>query len=313
MIELVDVPFGIRFVGYGWGFGQGNQVPVRTFKEVKDIVSEFLGTDNLGISMCTYKDGMPYLLFLPFDFDSADLRESWNDSSRMYNKLVKKGYTVCLTFSGQKGFHIFIKTVPKIYTKKHIRAVQKYFKEMLNLKTLDENIFGDVRRLMRIPNTYNMKGKLCRIIACNTGKELDLNDLIDAKNIKDDSGYVFDTDYDTYEIREYPCIERLIKDKDYWRKNHPRGGFEPSQPVRYTWVTLRILEGKSEDEIIAEAESFGWDDYDESKTRYQIRHIGGRGYIPYSCSTLRDMGLCIVDNCKYMKVDKCFLKELKIL
>ena len=33
MIELIDVPFGTRFVGY-WYEGIGNQVPVKTFGEV---------------------------------------------------------------------------------------------------------------------------------------------------------------------------------------------------------------------------------------------------------------------------------------
>jgi len=309
MIELVDVPFGTRFVGY-WNKGIGNQYPVRTYDEVREIVKEHLAQDNLGISMCTYNNGLPYLLFLPFDFDAENLRDAWNDAKKLYNILIDKGYTVCLTYSGRKGFHIFVKTVPKLYPKKLIKAVQVYFKEMFNLNTMDEQIFGDVRRLMRIPHTYNMKGDLCRILTEDRGKDLDLNELIDINKLSNIS-VSYEPD-DEYELRDYPCIEQLIQDREYWKKNHPRGDFEPAQPIRYTWAAIRLIQGYSEDEIIEEAEGYDWDDYEEDKTRYQIRHISGKGYIPHSCNSLREMGFCVVKNCRYKKVDKWFLKEMGI-
>jgi len=313
MIELVNVPFGVRYVGY-WGEGIGNQIPVRTFEEVKLIIKEHLAQDNIGISMCTYKDGIPYLLFLPFDFDSeGNIKDAWKDAKKLYNILVDKGYAICLTYSGRKGFHIFIKTKPQLYPKKLIKAVQIYFKEMYNLNTLDEQIFGDIRRLMRIPHTYNMKGDLCRVLTEDKGKELDLNDLIDVNNLYKNGNIEYDTYNEDYELRDYPCIERLIKDKKYWAKHHPRGGFEPAQVIRYNWAIIRLLQGKNIDEILEEAEELGWDDYDEEKTRYQIEHIAGNyGYIPHSCKTLKDLGYCIVNSCKYRKLDECFLKEMGI-
>jgi len=293
MRDLLDIPFGNRFIGF-W-----EQEPVRNKKEIIDIIKEHLSIDNIGISISTYKDNNPYLLFLPFDFDCVNLRDAWDDAKRTFNYFVKEGYGTYITFSGRKGFHVFVPTIPKVYTRKHLRVVQNYFKNLLSLKTVDEQIFGDVRRLMRIAGTYNPNGGLCKILSEHDGKEIDLDDY-----------YEF-TDYiETYEKRnngesqyhDYPCIESII-----------RNDTEPRHLIRFTYVTLRLDEGWSIDEIIDEIESFGWQDFKEGYTRRQIEHIDSRGYVPPSCETLREMGYCTVVNCPYDKNMKNKLREVGII
>ena len=310
MIDLVEIPFGFRYIGY-WGDGYGNQVPVETYKDVIDFINEHLSIDNIGISVCTYKDGYPYLLYLPFDFDSENLKEAWLDAIKLYNKFVSKNYETCLTYSGRRGFHVFLKVIPKIYSKRVIRHAQMMFKSMLSLKTMDERIFGDIRRLMRVPYTYNMGGNMCNMIDSNDGKSLNLNHLIDENAV--DNPY---EDYSTEnlpEFHDYPCIEKLIKDREFWEKHHPRKSFQPSQEVRFTWTILRLSEGFTYDEILEEAKKIGWDDVDDDKTIYQINHIAGGGYVPYSCRSLRDMGYCIIKDCPYRNVDREMMKEVGIL
>ena len=296
MIDLLDIPFGTRFVGF-YGENYGNQVPVSSKKEIVNIIEEHLALDNLAISICTYKDGLPHLLFLPFDFDSEDLKEAWDDASKLYNFCIENNYSSYLTFSGRKGFHVFMLTELKPYSKRQIKDVQNMISDMLKLKTVDNQIMGDIRRLMRIPGTYNIRGGICKVLAYNEGLSLDLNNLTTIKYEKDYEPYTPMSTFRSY--HKYPCIENLIKNKEYWYKNHPRGKFEPHQVIRFSWAILKLAEGWSMDEIIDEAESFGWDDFDEGKTRWQIEHIDSNQYVPHSCKTLKNLGYCLYKDCKY--------------
>jgi len=297
MRDLLDVPFGTRFVGY-YGKGYGNQIPVSNGKQIREIVEEHLGLDNIAISISTYKNRRPHLLFLPFDFDSDNLKDAWKDAVKLYKHVIKSGYGAYLVFSGRKGFHVLITTKPNVYTKRQVRSAQKMFKGMMNLKTLDEQIFGDVRRLMRIPWTYNIYGGLCKVIASNEGIELDLDEIY-IDNITDkDIEFDFKPDR-TY--HDYPCIESLV-----------RSDPEPRHLIRFTFVVLRLSEGYDIEDILDEIESFDWVDFDEDYTRKQIEHIIGRGYVPPSCNTLRDLGYCNVEDCPYTNDMKTNLEELGI-
>lgn len=277
MPNLLYIPFGSRNVGW-WNVKKyGNQKPVDNFEGIVDLVDEHQCLDNIGISVCTFKDGISYLLFLPFDFDSDDLKIAWKDATTLYNYIVKLGYDCHITFSGRKGFHVFLSVKPKPYSKLHIKTIQKYFKEKLNLKTLDEQIFGDIRRLMRIPWTYNVNGDLCREISYNQGALLDLDLLMISEK--------FEHNYEIKSIgkgyHRYPCIEKLIREDP-----------EPRHLIRYSYVLLRLDKGWSEDKIINEIKGFDWLDFDESYTRKQIEHIDAGNYHPLACKTIQDLGFC---------------------
>jgi hypothetical protein len=311
MINLLKIPRGMsRNVGC-W-----NQRPVYTKEELYDFINIHYGLNNLGISICAYEDNLPFLMFLPFDFDKTEkqsLRDVLVEAVKLFNFTVYCGYNSALCYSGRRGYHVYIETEPKLYSKRQVSFTQKLLKKIVGLTMLDEQLFGDIRRLMRIIYTPHPKGALCVPIAYNDGKKLDLDDLFDVD--RDELYNEYSTcGVLTDEHHPYPCIEQLIKDREYWIEHHPRHTFEPAhKPIRFSWVALRLDKGKSELEILEEARSFGWDDWDESKTAYQIQHISSRGYLPYSCKSLKKMGYCIIKNCKYnYDIDKD-LKELGIL
>ena len=283
MYDILDVPFGTRYVGY-YSKGTGNQIPVQSYREIKRIVDEHLSINNLAISVSTYKDGKPHLLFLPFDFDSNDLWDAWKDAKKLYNHFVSCNYGTFITFSGRKGFHVFLSTEPKFYSKKQVRSTQKLFRDMLNLKTLDEQIFGDTRRLMRIPWTYNINGDVCRILNKQDGISLNIDEIYIDNYTPIERELSENEDY-----HDYPCIEHIIRDD-----------IEPRHLIRFTYVILRLSDGWSYEKILDEIESFGWVDFNEDYTLKQIEHIDGRGYIPPSCETLKELGYCVVENCPYL-------------
>lgn len=295
---------GYRYFGY-WSSPAkyGNQFKVANRNDVIKLVSEYNGIMNCGISICEYIDDVPYLLYLPFDFDSESLDKSWEDASTFYNYMIEDGYQITINFSGYKGFHCLIPVEHNLYSKKQIKNVQRYFKELLNLSTCDPAIFGDIRRLIRIPGTVHcgkfkrIKGKgwirvgegsYCETISHNIGNKLNLNEL--------------DTpEYPEYEFEEsngnghsrnsnlwYPCIDEVMNER------------EPPQLIRYSYVAYRLLNGELPEDIIndledkhSEGKLYEWDDWNLDYTSNQVNHIASKGdYQPLSCKSLQTLGYC---------------------
>jgi DNA primase large subunit len=60
-------------------------------------------------------------------------------------------------------------------------------------------------------------------------------------------------------------------------------------------------------------ESFNWVDFNPDYSLKQIEHIDGRGYVPPSCNTLKELGYCdTIENCEMKKNMKEKLKDVGI-
>jgi hypothetical protein len=278
----------------------GNQIKVNNKEEVIELIKKYNGIENCGISICSFVNGVPKLLYLPFDFDSSNLRDAFDDAKRLYNFLVDLGYQAMFNFSGSKGFHVIVPIIPKVYTKIQLLKTQQFFKRILKLETADEMIFRDIRRIMRLPGTYHMNGNLCDTYVYNdTGKLLDIESLSPPdfkKNTIDSFSNIKKPNHIMY--HDFPCVDRLINDETYWRKHHPRNSYEPHWLIRFAFVIQRMNEGKSDIEIFDEICSFNWDDLDEERTVYNIKYIMDNEYIHPTCNTFQEAGLCL-DDCPY--------------
>ena len=295
---------GYRYFCY-WHSGKkvyGNQVKVYNRDEVIELIKEHNGTNNCGISISTFIDGVPNLLYLPFDFDSIDLRKSFEDAKRLYNSIVDFGYKASFHFSGGKGFHVMIPIVPKFYSKSQLLKAQQFFKKIFNLETADENIFRDTRRIIRIPGTYHHKGNICDIYAENNeGKLLDIENLSPPEMDKFRKLEIdMDYSYTNKLLHDYPCVEKLIKDEEFWHEHHPRGSYEPHWLIRFAWVIEQSSKGRTIDDILEDIESFEWDDFDRDKTLYNVKYVLEQQYTHPSCDTFKELGYCI-PSCPYNK------------
>jgi len=288
MTQLTDIPEGYyRAFGYWGGQKQGGQHLIKDNRGLLRSISEHLGIDEVGLSVCAYKNNRPYLMFLPFDFDSADLNESGKEALILYNYFSEIGYDTHITFSGRKGFHVYISVKLKPYPKPQIKLCQKYFKDKLGLTTMDPALFGDIRRLMRIPYTYNLRGgRLCKEVSYSKGEELDLDDILLETNFEK-----YETKYEKKDFHPYPCIEKIIREDN-----------EPRELIRMSYVALRLDKGWSEDEIVDEIESFNWIDFDEEKTRTKIHYIDQGNYNPLSCQSMDEHGWC-PGKCEYGDIE----------
>lgn len=100
-----------------------------------------------------------------FDLDNQET--CWDSTKKIHNKLLELGFKHCVLFSGG-GFHIyvFVEECLLEHPKSAIRGVQEYIARECDVNIgkphesdIDEHIIGDIARISRIPNTYNIKRK----------------------------------------------------------------------------------------------------------------------------------------------------------
>ena len=99
---------------------------------------------------------------IPFDFDSKDLQASLDDAKKLVSWCHRHSIDPRVTFSGGKGFHVFLDIIP-MKLKNPKRTLSQFCTELsaaAEFTTVDTVIFGDTNRLIRIPNTIHSKSKL---------------------------------------------------------------------------------------------------------------------------------------------------------
>jgi len=101
-----------------------------------------------------YSDVTIDKVFFDFDGDTC-----YNDILKLHNYLLENNYKHLLVFSG-RGFHVYLFTIPRRLKnpKVALTNVHKHFIKLLELN-LDTQIVGDVARMARVPNTFNIKRK----------------------------------------------------------------------------------------------------------------------------------------------------------
>lgn len=292
-----EVPFGERHFLH-WTEASGNWHSCESTEDVQRLMHFYNGVENCALSICAFIEENPILLYVPFDFDSETIHVARDEAATLFQFLVNADYDVALHFSGCRGYHVIISVVPKVYTSEQLCACQEYFTDLFGLTTVDHQLFGDMMRRIRIPDTVNMKSKMpCMVVAHHNGKLLDLDEMFPdngygAVDVSfSDVAYAMDGDASTTK-QQYPCLEKLICDRDYWIENHPRHSYEPSDFVRWSFICYRMWQGIKQEDVFNECKSFGWDDWDDSTTAYRIGQIYAKRYFPPSCDTIKRNGYC---------------------
>ncbi|MHA1869050.1 MAG: hypothetical protein ACTSXD_13485 [Candidatus Heimdallarchaeaceae archaeon] len=176
-----------------------------------------------------------------FDLDGKSAK---NDIYKLLEKTEK--YKKIIIFSGG-GFHLYILTKDRIFrspniAKSSLLYYQENFTKNLDLESLDTHVLGDIRRITRIPNTFNLKRKrfcipvfeseieMAEDLAIQQRKEnlssfIHGEKFLSMKEIGEDFYYqykIFTEDGDLYEHKYDgedeidlknvpPCIEKLLK------------------------------------------------------------------------------------------------------
>ena len=279
-MKLTHIPFGSYRM-----FGNPIQMRVYTQEQLAERIDENNGVRDCYLSISCYdSNGHPHPLFFPIDLDGSGAKE---DAKKILTYLQDYDLNYYFIFSGAKGYHFQIPVIGTP-TKFDFMNFANLIRKELRLKTMDMRVSQDLKRLMRIPNTMNMKsGKLCEIIDIyDSGIHLFLpyfsqwNSREELQNIK----LEFDTPVRSDLLHPFPCLEKLIHLK------------EPPHIIRVAFVIYRSKQGRRPDEIFQELESMNWRDWNPRLTQYQIRHILRKNY-GLSCGMLKEY--CLKEECPY--------------
>lgn len=259
-----------------------------------------------------------------FDFD-GDM--SLQESIIIYNYLKSKNYNVIPVASGKKGIHLYLLLKTKNYgqqTKQMLYdATVSIVKNAFNNeagKTVDKRIFGDLRRLCRVPNTLRPPKNLgfCTYLPEDYAK-FTRNDL--ERYLKSPH----DVEYNINGV--FPTLDKLIDktiDLSYEMTYEDRGKtivvgngskmlkavlrpclyryietIHPPHEVRVA-TTIDLLQLDLSVDCISDFfKKLGWEDFDESYTKYQIEHLRRSGYKSFGCKRLIELGIPeFPDKCK---------------
>ena len=205
-------------------------------QEVQDIKGQDVLCTIQAWDQAEYQEGQLQLTPLYWDFDHEDPDVARKDCLTLINHLTevfelnKPEEVIDVHFSGKKGFHVILDhrvtdTQAKPDCTKVVKRAALYFRDLLNLESVDEKVYS-VRRLFRVPNTIHSESGLhcIKLFHNELMQEMDYIKNL-AKQPRDEEVYSHPT-----------TVEASAK--DYWRKHikeHDKlvtlGQIRPLKPI----------------------------------------------------------------------------------
>ncbi len=186
MKEFIDIIMNNRYPR-----GLGNPSRNGIANNAQDIINyvernNFIDVYHTVYSFTKYNNpatdgGNAIIDTIPFDFDSKNLQLSLNDAKKLVAWCVKHDIQPRITFSGGKGFHVFIdiKTLSLKNAKRTLNQFCNELSDAAGFITVDRVIFGDTNRLIRLPNTKHSKsGLYCIPLNLEGFSEARLDDIL---------------------------------------------------------------------------------------------------------------------------------------
>ena len=258
---------------------------------------------------------------IAFDIDASSLFTARKVALKLCSILNSLELQPVIVFSGRKGFHVYVFLSPKQMNKAFARCITRLLCLELTkeLQFVDTHLFGNVRGMLRVPNTLHHSSRHYAIPL--TQEELVKLDVLDivrmSRTVRDIDGIErdertvidiadeiqisertqrhnsFSVQHNTDEIGVIglDVVRELVREcvVDELLTNS-----EPPHLLRFDFVSELMCAGFSEEDVLrifTRYFSF-WDDFDVEKTRYQIHHIFQHRYLPLSCSKLREYVRC---------------------
>jgi hypothetical protein len=239
-----------------------------------------------------------------YDFDCKEDRERAGDDAHDFARRLRRFYGVepLIAFSGNKGYPVYPFLEEPFgmgLSKPMLKAVYGWLQKMLlgnaKYETLGSSVLGDIAQLARVPYTHHEKtGRLCRPI--------DFRDLSHYR----EHGVTLD------------LCGRALNAVEEEKRETPRPTPGPPQPRSYDGplrpciqdaLSRSHLSHKMRIALAAELHADGWGvsrivdafagfaDFDRRTTEYQVLHIVKGGYSPFKCSTIQNLGECLLEKC----------------
>jgi len=291
---------------------------VRNQKQLENFIINNDGLNDCFVS-CYPQSGE--LDKVSFDLDG---KGASSEAKQLYKNLLTQNFSVIPVVTGKKGFHLHIRLTPKKYInttdtgkKLLLNATLKLLEDAfgtnekgeLNCKTVDSHPFGDIRRLIRIPNTLRPPENRNYCTYLPPDNFLNMTESEIAQHMKSIHSYNFNNGDNLPTLDEFP--ETKVRSKVYLKdqiaedtkitaksrilKNVLRPclyrhiiSANPRHDIRVA-VTFDLLNFFTSTQIFNMFHQLNWKDWNPETTKYQIEKC--RGFHPYSCKTLIKKGI----------------------
>jgi len=283
-----------------------------------NILEEINGAAPCFISVLVFPEPAKHIFDrLVFDFDGKHgLKEPFDDVAKLKEFCIKLNLPHTIIFSGKKGFHFYIHFRPSSVSSIRLEAAHEGLAKNFDLKTADRHLFGDLRRVMRMPTSLHVdsqgkaNGHYCRYL---TDKEFD-NGIMHIKKVSKEPG----------ELPEKPESSMLFSEfvehiDNYWKyvftaKNGSEsmefnisrdkeniktfftiaplcmrkqiGDINPKHIIRFETSCWFKLIGYDNISIYDFYEKQHWRDWNRQVTRYQVRRAKVR---PPRCNRIKSV------------------------
>jgi hypothetical protein len=285
-----------------------------SYHDTVDLLAELITREKAPIFVSTnpYNEAgeVEVIVRILYDFDNKTKpRLAWDDAHAFIESLVRYyGIGAITNFSGKKGYHIYIWLQqpvegPPEHLKNLYKAIRGLFIRGHKYPTLDAGAC-DVTRLARVPfSKHQDTGALCVPV------DPDLKPYLPAPGF-------------SHALRKNGISPELVKiaERQLHRPQAKRRGYrgpkgrirpcieadlgarsvhEGTHLMRVAAVAELAAEGHDAEDITTRFSKM--DGFNEARTRYFVEHAIRRGYRPFKCSTIQEIGGCLGSICPIYK------------
>jgi len=242
-----------------------------------------------------------------FDFDGFPLK-AWKEASTFTRHLKQYyGAETFLVFSGCKGYHVYVwLNNPQRFkegrqAKMFYATAQKLLLKGCKFETLDPQPIGDVKRVSRVPyTTHEKSGNPCVPLTLNHAPLL----VSSLKGFRERG-------LSPHFVKL--CLKQMQKETDRRRLTLPPRNVKGVRPcisaaldkqlegqgghlMRLAIAVEHLHLGMKPSEVAALFQSQS--DYSYEKSLGFAEDAQKRGYKPFKCKTIRELGFCLTDCCR---------------
>ena len=249
------------------------------------------------------------------------LGDVWSDAQELVEKCWVKDVPVVSVFSGL-GIHCHLLYQEMVEPVEEKVTTSQHLINETDIATHDRKIIPDVKRILRIPNSKRFDGHIDCDVYCIPMTELEvmnnsLHDMLqrcsEPKNIDMQSRFLQknrpemkvyeDVDVDSDTVGTIPVdesqadvpdnVKDIVTDIPLPCVRERFLSANPDHMVRFAGVTHLFQAGYNPSEVIEIINQIGWIDFDETKTKQQVKNIWKNRYSELSCSEIQKLGLCV--------------------
>ena len=256
------------------------------------------------------------------------LGEVCEDARKIASLCQEVGFPVIGVYTG-KGIHLHIFTEERKFPKRELRSNQKWIDDECSLSTSDRQVYGDVKRLCRVPNCrrYDERVSTATDLFCVPLSRVELEEItpeelvnwsLEPRVVREpaesrpplfareeyvrSSSSADDTTFQAGSVELAESTQSILTEQlEQWLKDvlnlpcmyEAIMTRNPPHKVRFNVAIMLFNVGMTPEDVVEVYSRLGWHDFDASITRKFATQIYEAGYADMSCASIQEQGLCV--------------------